>query len=74
MTKVIIISEGNLDSFYEQTLQYFQDVYHNYPTSLTGKSISENEYARISHYDSAASNHASSIDIPVGINLGKTVF
>jgi hypothetical protein len=29
MTKVIIISEGNLDSFYDQTLQYFRDVYHN---------------------------------------------
>lgn len=74
MTKVIIISEGNLDSFYEQTLQYFQDTYHNYPTSLTGKPVSASEYSQISHYDSAARGHSSSIEIPADVNFGKDVF
>jgi hypothetical protein len=34
MTKVIIIPEENLDSFYERTIQYFQAKYHTYPTTL----------------------------------------
>ena len=74
MTKVIIISKGTLDSFYEQTLQYIGDKYHNYPTCLGSKSGSANEYARISHHDSAARAHTNDINIPGNVNLGKTVF
>ena len=34
MTKVIIISGGNLDSYYEQIQEYLYAKYHSYPTKL----------------------------------------
>lgn len=72
MTKVIIISDGNLDSFYEQTLQYLHDKYHNYPTSLSSRMISEFEESRISsQYENRNQNNT---HISPGINLGKAVF
>jgi hypothetical protein len=40
MTKVIIISGGNLDSYYEQVQQYLHAKYHNYPSNLPPMSTS----------------------------------
>jgi hypothetical protein len=34
VTKVIIIPDENLDSFYNRTLQYLEDKYHTYPSNL----------------------------------------
>ena len=36
MTKVIILSGGNLDSYKEQIDDYLFAKYHSYPTSLEG--------------------------------------
>ena len=57
MTKVIIISGGNLDSFYEQTLQYLHDKYHSYPSSLSGSSMSETEAAELGQNEAQAKRH-----------------
>jgi len=73
MTKVIIISGGSLDSFYEQTLQYLHDKYHTYPTSLTGIPVSEEEAAEISYHDSMARHSAGEASIPADIPIGKLV-
>ena len=51
MTKVVIYANSNLDSFYEQTLQYLHEKYHTYPTTLNYGPITEAEAARISYYD-----------------------
>jgi hypothetical protein len=74
MTKVIIISDSSLDSFYEQQLQYLHDKYHNYPTSLSGNPISDAEAARISYYDSTARHASRGLKISGDVKLGKTVF
>lgn len=34
MTKVIIISGGNLESYYKQTLEYCKAKYHTYPETV----------------------------------------
>ncbi len=51
MTKVVIYSNSNLDSFYEQTLQYLHEKYHSQPTMLDYGPLTEDEAARISYYD-----------------------
>ncbi len=51
MTKVIIMAGSNLDSFYEQTIQYLHDKYHTYPTCLSGIPVSEAEQAEITYND-----------------------
>ena len=51
MTKIVIYANSNLDSFYEQTLQYLHDKYHTYPTTLNYGPMTEAEAARISYYD-----------------------
>ena len=69
MTKVIIMSGGSLDSFYEQTLQYLHDKYHTYPSSLLGIPISEAEAAEISYNDAMARQTASEAtmsNVPIG--------
>ena len=46
MTKVIIISDSTLDSYYEQTLEYIGEKYHKHPTFLkegSGKDAPFNE-------------------------------
>jgi hypothetical protein len=35
MTKVIILPEEDLDTFYQRTMQYLHAKYHNYPSSLS---------------------------------------
>lgn len=51
MTKVLIYSNTNLESFYEQTLQYLHEKYHSHPTMLDNSPLSAEEAARISYYD-----------------------
>lgn len=51
MTKVVIYSNANLESFYEQTLQYLHEKYHSHPTMLDYGPLSAEEAARISYYD-----------------------
>ena len=71
MTKVIIISGGSLDSYYEQVQQYLHAKYHTYPTNLLPLNISEAERAEQSHYDAMARHTASEAegfvsDVPIG--------
>ncbi len=67
MTKVIIISGGNLDSFYEQTLQYLHDKYHSYPSSLSGSAMSEAEAAELAENEAMAKHSANrSNQEPIG--------
>ena len=51
MTKVIIMPESSLDSFYARTIQYLHDTYHSYPTSLSGIPVTEAEQSEISYND-----------------------
>lgn len=51
MTKVVIYSNVNLESFYEQTLQYLHEKYHSHPTMLDYSPLTEDEAARITYYD-----------------------
>jgi hypothetical protein len=51
MTKVVIYSNTNLESFYEQTLQYLHEKYHTHPTMLNYGPLNADEAARISYYD-----------------------
>lgn len=51
MTKVVIYSNANLESFYEQTLQYLHEKYHSHPTMLDYGPLTADEAARISYYD-----------------------
>ena len=75
MTKVTIVSGETLDSFYDRTQQYFKDTYHNYPTSLTGKSVGANVKSAINHHDAHARNHSNEIGSDLSdLNLGKEVF
>ena len=73
MTKVIIVSGGSLDSFYEQTVQYLHDKYHTYPSSLLGIPVSESEAAEISYYDAMGRHAARSAGNPDGRPIGKLV-
>ena len=73
MTKVIIISGGSLDSFYEQTLIYLHDKYHSYPASLLGIPVSEAEASEISYNDAMARHAAREARISDYIPLGKRV-
>ena len=69
MTKVIIISGGNLDSYYEQMQQYLHAKYHNYPTNLPDLKIGKAEKMQSAHNDAMALDIASgnySGDIPIG--------
>ena len=61
MTKVVIYSNTNLESFYEQTLQYLHEKYHTHPTMLNYGPLTTEEAARISYYDGLGrdtANHA----------------
>jgi len=61
MTKVVIYSNTNLESFYEQTLQYLHEKYHTHPTMLNYGPLTPEEAARISYYDGlgrATAKHA----------------
>lgn len=51
MTKVVIYSNANLESFYEQTLQYLHEKYHSHPTMLDYGPLTDTEAARISCND-----------------------
>ena len=73
MTKVIIISGGNLDSYYEQVQQYLHAKYHTYPTSLLPLNISESERAQQGYYDAMARHTAAEANLSSNIPLGKLV-
>ena len=71
MTKVIIISGGNLDSYYEQVQQYLHAKYHTYPSNLIPLNISESERASQGYYDAMARYSAGQScgftnDVPIG--------
>jgi hypothetical protein len=51
MTKVVIYSNTNLESFYEQTLQYLHEKYHTHPTMLNYGELTAKEAANISYHD-----------------------
>ncbi len=73
MTKVIIISGGSLDSFYDQTLQHLHDKYHSYPSSLSGEPLSATETARITYYDAMARHAAQGANTNQRVPLGKRI-
>ena len=51
MTKIIIMPNSNLESFYERTLQELHDRHHSYPTCLSGIPVTEAEQIEISNVD-----------------------
>jgi len=73
MTKVIVISGGNLDSYYEQVQQYLNAKYHTYPTNLLPLKISESERCQQGYYDAMARNTANEINSSSDFQLGKLV-
>jgi hypothetical protein len=54
MTKVIILSDETLDTFYERTQQYFHQKFHTCPSSLSGRPVPEEEAAQLSYYEALA--------------------
>ena len=74
MTKVIIISGGNLDSYYEQVQQYLHAKYHTYPSNLIPLNISESERAQQGYYDAMAGyTSGKSGGFPNDVPIGKLV-
>jgi hypothetical protein len=73
MTKVIIISGGSLDSYYEQVQQYLHAKYHTYPSSMLPLNISDSERAQQGYYDAMARYTAAEANIENNIPLGKMV-
>ena len=51
MTKIIIMPNSNLDSFYERTIQELHDRHMSYPTSLSGIPVTAEEQVEISNVD-----------------------
>ena len=74
MTKVIIISGGSLDSYYDQVQQYLHAKYHTYPTNLLPLNISEAERAQQSHFDALARSSAAEANVNGDVPIGKQVF
>ena len=73
MTKVIIISGGNLDSYYEQVQQYLHAKYHTYPSSLLPLNISDAERAQQGYYDAMARHITQDGNISSNVPIGKLV-
>jgi len=66
MTKVIIIPDEDLDTFYERTMQYLHAKYHTYPSTLTGPQItnlSENVTAILNY---TSNQNYTQHNIPIG--------
>ncbi len=70
MTKVIIIQDGSLESYYEQRLDYLQAKYHSHPSSLPKLSVDSDVESELGYYERLANNIAqeagSNVDIPIG--------
>lgn len=54
MTKVIVLQSGNLDSYYEQTMDYIYAKYHTYPTNLPEQVIEPKIMREMSYYEKQA--------------------
>ena len=73
MTKVIIIQGGSLESYYEQTMNYLQNKYHNYYSSLPDLHNCPEERSKQSYYEAQARQIAAGVSADGGVPLGKMV-
>jgi len=73
MTHVIILSGSNLDSYYEQTMDYIYAKYHTYPTTLEPQAIDPNTMDEIKYYERVARNIVEDTQIECDIHIGKDV-
>ena len=73
MTKVIIISGGNLDSYFEQVQQYLHAKYHTYPSSILPLEIGADESLRQKAYDAWGKSEAIVMNRPDGVKARDLV-
>ncbi len=73
MTKVIIVQGGSLESYYEQTMNYLQNKYHDYRSNLLDLHVCPEERSRQSYYEALASETAAGVSSDGNIPLGKMV-
>lgn len=73
MTHVLVISGSNLDSYYEQTMDYIFAKYHTYPTSLDPQVIDPTTMGEIKYYEKLARDIAEEAQIECAIHIGKHV-
>ena len=73
MTKVIIIQGGSLDSYYEQTLNYLHQKYHQYPSNLLDLYVDPDVMAEVGMYERLARDTAAEAPIDTSLPPGKIV-
>ncbi len=74
MTKVIIIQGGDLESYYEQTINYLRAKYHQHHSNLLDLHVSANERGRQGYYEGQASEISAQANAGTeSCSLGKMV-
>ena len=73
MTKVIIIQGGSLDSYYEQTLNYLHQKYHNYPSNLKDLHVDPKVMGEMAMYERLVEQSASEHVCDPGLPSGKII-
>ncbi len=69
MTKVIILPEEDLDTFYQRTMQYLHAKYHSYPTSISSTQTKKTAKNSLS---TSALGH-SNINFRNNLRFGKNI-
>jgi len=76
MTKVIIIQGGNLDSYYERTMEMLRLKYHTYPEPAYRKelpTLTESMRIDMGYYEEMARQAAIEANIDPNTPIGKLV-
>ena len=73
MTNVIIIQGGNLESYYEQTLDYLHARYHAYPSNLPQTSVDPDVVCELGYYERLGRKIAEEAEFDGEIPLGKLI-
>jgi len=73
MSKVIIIHDDSLENYYERTMDYLHNKYHNYPSNLPKTPLSAEAQSRQSFNTAMGRNAAANADIDPDVPLGKQV-
>ncbi len=73
MTKVIVIWDCSLDSYYEQTMDYLQAKYHTNPSDLCVLNIPPETESSMDYYEKLARNITNEAGIDGRSPPGKLV-
>lgn len=72
MPKVIIITDVDLEGYYNYTMEYLDAKYHRFPTNFQDFQISDQAAAQISSLNSMASHMSIHAGNP-SVSIGKLV-